>query len=92
MRKVRLNLEMLEVESFVTDTSGASRGTVNGHAQPPPPSHADCETMNCDPGTDFLDCDASVHYSCYQSCFLFDTCAQASACTNCDGGPTWLCY
>lgn len=98
MRKIRLEFETLEVESFVTDASSSVRGTVAGNAEVLPTNLEGCETQEgCDTqdgcgGTDFMECDASIHYSCYHTCQLIDTCAQASACTDCQGGVTWFCY
>jgi hypothetical protein len=34
MRKLRLNLELLQVESFTTDASSLRRGTVHGKSGP----------------------------------------------------------
>ena len=93
MAKIRLELDALEVESFATETPVGARGTVHGNRPPGPTEYEGCETQGCEGGgTDFMDCDATVHYSCYHTCLLIDTCAQPSACTNCQGGVTWFCY
>jgi len=92
MRKIRLEFEKLEVESFVTNTSTSVRGTVNGNAEAYSDAEHGCDTTDTgDGGTDMVDCDPTVHYSCYNTCALYDTCAQGSACTLCPGGITWFC-
>jgi hypothetical protein len=51
MRKLKLNLEQLSVESFATERRLAGEGTVHAHATPPsycgPSCAPTCQT-NCD--------------------------------------------
>ena len=83
MRKFRLDIEELTVESFATDTAAGAMGTVRAHAfiddadagevvitapPPPPPS---------------VNCSANPYTQC-QSCYLscVDTCNQPT-CDSC---------
>lgn len=94
MRKIRLDLEDLCVDSFVTNGPEARHGTVNGNAEVPPTAEEGCQpedTLAVSCNTGCLECPTDVHYSCIHSCNLLQTCAQASACTLCPGGVTWFC-
>lgn len=94
MRKIRLDLEDLCVDSFVTDAADGRRGTVNGNAKAQPTAEEGCQPAETTPiscGTGCLECETDIHYSCIHSCNLVQTCAQASACTLCPGGVTWFC-
>ena len=80
MKKLKLDLERIEVESFPTDAPDPSqRGTVEGHAE---------LTYGCQSNTQTWDrgytCDeyGTCYYSCYdRTCHLFD---------SCDGTCTWM--
>lgn len=75
MRKLKLDLDALAVESFEAEGGKSPRGTVVGRAQALPSADAGgCDGGGGGGGTG-LYCDPTVHYSCYQSCYLYDTCA-----------------
>jgi len=46
MRKLKLDVEFLQVESFVVSSSSGQAGTVNG--QITPPNHQDAGSTDCD--------------------------------------------
>lgn len=79
MRKLTLNLDMLEVQSFTTSSEGPGRGTVHGE-------QCTCPTNCTCPGCPSCDetCPATCPYTCDDaSC---DTCfGQAT----CGGGSCW---
>jgi hypothetical protein len=55
MKKMRLDLEQLAVESFATTNHhGAKRGTVRGHGSDEPDDHPSVDQTNGDLGS--LDC------------------------------------
>ena len=72
MRKLKLELDNLEVESFETGDEARRSGTVRGHDD-----DDDVETEWC---TGYPDCGVSrrgcqsPHYSCYPSCGCTQTC------------------
>lgn len=61
MRKLRLNFETLRVESFVTETTSARRGTVEGQSQLFPSHYSICPVI-CGGGQDSDDCGVSYGY------------------------------
>jgi hypothetical protein len=73
MRKLRLDLDHLEVESFeATPRDGEERGTVQGHAEPYTPT---CPSSSPTWGDNYTCDEATCHYSCYeQTCRLLDSC------------------
>ena len=77
MRKLKLDLDALEVESFdATVTGDDERGTVNAHAEYTwscPSTHPTWYEHTCD--------EATCHYSCERSCFIYD---------SCDGTCRWI--
>ena len=74
MKKLRLDLDELSVESF--DVAAAEReaeGTVFANAE----WSGTCESGCCGGGgggTNAYPCDDSIHYSCYHSCFIYNSC------------------
>jgi hypothetical protein len=60
MRKVRLDVETLQIESFVTETSSARRGTVKGQSYYEPSHYTVCPFL-CDGG-------GGSGSTCYKSC------------------------
>lgn len=79
MKKLRLNLDELEVESFETEAEHAERGTVHGHAQ---------YSAYCPPGESLQ---ASNCPTCQQTCVA--TCYGQNTCEGvftCGPGSTCL--
>ena len=75
MKKLKLAIEDLAVETFrVNGDEADPKGTVMANAQYSGSCPENCDTGGGGGGTDFLDCDASVHYSCYNSCFIYNSC------------------
>lgn len=65
MRKLRLQVEDLEVVSFETDRERGMRGTVAGHKTAPPTEDPTCLGQpSCDPNV--ATCNGG--YTCYVSC------------------------
>ena len=84
MRKVRLQLDALQVESFQTAAAPPERGTVQGHA--PPPDHRDTgETGTGGGGSGDIFCISAYpcvptnEHSCQGTCYVScnGTCAPA---------------
>jgi hypothetical protein len=74
MKKLRLSIEDLSVESFrVQSVEKKDTGTVMAHAK----YSGSCPEV-CDGGggggTYVTDCNDSVHYSCYHSCYIYGSC------------------
>ena len=82
MKKIRLDLDMLSVESFRTIGSPAdARGTVNAHIPPPPyTENQECDTVEC-PGTSETECGTCAATEC-GSCA--SVCYEDSYCGSCD--------
>ena len=62
MRKLRLNFETLRVESFVTETGSAQRGTVEGQSLLFPSHYSICPVI-CGGAQDSDDCPVSYGYA-----------------------------
>ena len=63
MRKLRLNLEALQVESFATDADSSRRGTVQGRQSYSGPSHITVCPVICGGDPSYEDtCDVSCGY------------------------------
>lgn len=75
MKKLRLNLDTLRVESFSTQPAADRRsGTVRGHSQHDPTHHAGCTWAGCDgssgcvsgptggPPPSFYSCDSTCQH------------------------------
>lgn len=79
MRKMKLQVEDLEVVSFETDRVQSLRGTVAGHKTAPPTEDPTCLGQpSCDPQVNT--CNGA--YSCYASCA--GVCgSQNTTCTIC---------
>ena len=101
MKKLRLELNDLRVDTFSTTTSaGDEGGTVRGHnigrgpswdepCEPIPPDY----TEACPPYTQGATCDASCNGTCYASCYgscvnSCYTCWQ----NTCPGATCYPCY
>ncbi|HEX6373461.1 MAG TPA: hypothetical protein VF006_31340 [Longimicrobium sp.] len=78
MKKLTLNPEMLEVQSFVTADGGAGRGTVQGQQQPCT-CYTNCTCPGCPtcaetcPDTcwntcDDFSCEGSCAITCHETC------------------------
>lgn len=76
MRKLRLNLDALQVESFETDEARAARGTVLGNEE----LSYYCETWE-------QDCRTAGHASCQATRCV--SCSTGGASAQCE--PTWNC-
>lgn len=63
MRKLKLELDDLEVTSFTSVQQKQERGTVNGH-KPPAPTYFHCE----DTYVGYWTCDYTCGDSCYNNC------------------------
>jgi hypothetical protein len=77
MRKLKLELEELTVETFRVERDGANRtGTVIALQQ----YTGSCPEVCGDGGggggggSGLYDCDATIHYSCYNSCNIAGSC------------------
>ncbi|HEX9939928.1 MAG TPA: hypothetical protein VGB15_22530 [Longimicrobium sp.] len=70
MRKIKLELEMLDVLSFVTDATAEERGSVEAHV-----GSRYCDTINrtCDGAETCGGETCGVAYSCAASCGACDT-------------------
>jgi hypothetical protein len=84
MKKLKLDLDQLHVESFDTRAQERTRGTVAGHV----PLSYDTNCYNCDPSLDYTcdSCDVSCAGSCVDTCA--DTCANTCPATcqySCNG-------
>lgn len=96
MRKLRLKVEDLGVESFETTYGSApGQGTVHAHAsEGPTQCVARCNTERCDPEESGLpQCDNTA----YESCDLCtNDCEYPSEQADCSEGCTWVtgpgCY
>jgi hypothetical protein len=94
MKKIRLDLNMLAVETFrTTGTPPDARGTVNAHIPPPPYTEVrECDTVEC-PGTGETECGTcavSECGSCATVCYEDSYCASCVACATQCGDRT--CY
>lgn len=86
MRKLRLDVESIEVTTFETDTDREDRGTVRGHNPVPPPTHTCGEIVTCAAwGTCYETCDpARCQPTQAPACnTLWPICPQDSANTGC---------
>lgn len=63
MRKIKLELDKLEVASFETDAPARERGTVNGHLHPPPTDRA---AASCG-----FTCDGYYYTCAHQTCYTW---------------------
>lgn len=61
MRKLRLNVEALRIESFVTDENTGRRGTVQGQSLLEPSHYSICPVI-CGGGNDSDECPISYGY------------------------------
>jgi len=82
MRKLKLELEELSVESFETAGEAEERGTVRGNSFPT--RFAQCITNACS-GADGVTCDETCGYTCYA------TCGETCGANSCDGCITYTC-
>ncbi|HEX6373514.1 MAG TPA: hypothetical protein VF006_31605 [Longimicrobium sp.] len=85
MRKLKLELDSLVVQSFETTTpEGPARGTVHGRAEAGP------DTPYC--GTVDVNCKYTEQYSCEGTCE--DTCAEScyGSCHSCIASCSPSCY
>jgi hypothetical protein len=81
VRKIKLNLDELKVESFVTTPPGeGGRGTVEAHTEANPTCIYNCTQQSyctCSPGyglTCHTDCGSCEPYTCVHSCNDFTNC------------------
>ena len=63
MRKIKLQVDTLEVASFEVDAPAGERGTVDGHGHAPP-THAAAATCG-------HTCDGYYHTCAHQSCYTW---------------------
>ena len=84
MKRIRLDVDELEVHSFTTAAAGEHRGTVRGR---------EMETYfgtSCGPGCQYT---AYQQYSCLQACFQqtheFETCYETGR--TCGASCDWGC-
>lgn len=75
MRKLRLDIDDLAVESFETREGAEERGTVHGHW---PTQY--CVSNRCS-GADPITCPESLDTLCYDTC--------GGSCPGCSGECTW---
>ena len=61
MRKLRLDVEALRIESFVTEDGSGPRGTVNGQSLMEPSHYSICPVI-CSGGNDSDECPISYGY------------------------------
>ena len=93
MKKLRLSVEDIAVESFATLPQGARRGTVGGHGY----SDTTCNQIICDCPTNGYEhtcntCQASCNGSCEASCDgTCVNCPGPSAGGTCDASCDWTC-
>lgn len=76
MKKIRLEIDALEVRSFATDTAAEARGTVRGRESP-----GSAYTYG---GQD------SCYQACFPQTHEFDTCGQTGP--GCGATWDWPCY
>lgn len=69
MRKLKLDLDALEIESFETDETAEARGTVEGRNPPPVQTEATCGQYTC-----------GNEYTCAQWYTCANTCADSCNC------------
>jgi hypothetical protein len=67
MRKLTLNPEMLEVQSFVTADEAPARGTVRGQ-QEPCTCPTNCTCPGCPTCEGYNTCGATCPATCWESC------------------------
>jgi hypothetical protein len=95
MKKLRLHIEDLAVETFTTGGIKGVHGTVQGHATGPvvcPTREVSCNATvcpyNCAPTHD-----ASCDISCYAGCFpTNNTCYGQQTCVTCINTCPATCY
>jgi len=88
MQKLKLDLEMLEVESFVPGDAGERRGTVRGKSMYY--SDTECATYR----ESCTDCLTYAQQECYEQHGTFS--APSNCASNCNSGcdsncPGWVC-
>ncbi|HVH11786.1 MAG TPA: hypothetical protein VM759_01980 [Longimicrobium sp.] len=95
MRKLRLDLDAVQVESFVTDAAAGGRGTVDARQRItfgcPPPSQNTCAgTCSCGCGTGALTCDWTCGSTCAASCN--GTCGDPTCAATCGDTCAGTCW
>lgn len=88
MRKFKLELDALNVESFAPAEGEEGAGTVHAHGRPPPadpPTNPCVATETCGIDT----CQASCAGSCFGSCY--GTCAGATCDATCFATCAYTC-
>jgi hypothetical protein len=80
MKKIKLDVDALRVDSFATSAPAASVGTVQGHM--PPPTLWTCPEAGCEPDTTTSGTGGgdTVDVSCGGGCYL-----------SADGGNAFTC-
>ena len=96
MRKLKLDLDAIQVESFTTHAGQAPRGTVDGQQRQtygcptwtcPPPTQDTCDQATCDYSCNGGCGTGATCYSCVQSCAgTCDSCV-----VTCDATCAWTC-
>jgi hypothetical protein len=81
MRKLKLDLDRLEVASFETTEAVRGRGTVLGRGLPPPSEHS-CDDFCTYTWAGYSTCDYSEPPSCANGCGTL----QTNACGGCQVG------
>ncbi|HEX2208098.1 MAG TPA: hypothetical protein VHG93_10485 [Longimicrobium sp.] len=81
MKKMKLNLEQLAVDSFDTSAAAEKRGTVFGEQCT---CHTQCTCPGCPTCQNYATCDQSCNGTCDASC-VYGTCAGQYTCEGtCD--------
>lgn len=89
MKKIKLDLDALSVDSFATSTETEGRGTVQAH-RPPWTEGIECESIEwCEPGTGYSDCDCGTNPTncgtCATNCgTCYDATCGNTYCGTCD--------
>lgn len=91
MKKLRLELDRLAVETFATGEKSASAGTVRGHAtttKPAVDTQESCNTLCGGDYTAYYTCEATCE-ACVESnmCLTQPTCAQSCNQPTCNAWP-----
>ena len=103
MRKLKLALDAIQVESFTTHSGAAARGTVDGQQRQtfgcptwtcPAPTLDTCDQATCDYSCNGGCGTGATCYSCVQTCAVScQSCAVScdSCVATCDATCNWTC-
>lgn len=81
MKKIRLDVDMLSVETFSTTGAAGARGTVNAHDS----QYGECYSVDC-PGTGTGESECSCPSICPDTCYMY-SCGRTmcDSCVTCGG-------